>query len=88
MARKAWASKVYFEVTNHCNFRCDFCVLEVINVLNLFLNGMTIYGPLVLGLAMLPGAVGVPMPVGALLVAAGAFARQGIMDWQTAFLFA
>jgi membrane-associated protein len=57
-------------------------------MLDLFLNGMTTYGPLVLGLAMLPGAVGVPMPVGALLVAAGAFARQGIMDWQTAFLFA
>lgn len=57
-------------------------------MLDLFLNGMTTYGSLVLGLAMLPGAVGVPMPVGALLVAAGAFARQGIMEWQTAFLFA
>jgi membrane protein DedA with SNARE-associated domain len=49
MARKAWASKVYFEVTNHCNFRCDFCVLEVIAVLNLFLDGMTIPTNLIAG---------------------------------------
>lgn len=28
MARKAKASKVYFEVTNHCNFRCDFCPIN------------------------------------------------------------
>jgi membrane-associated protein len=60
----------------------------VIDVLELFLNGMTNYGPLVLGLAMLPGAVGLPVPVGMLLIAAGAFVRQGIMDWQAAFLFA
>jgi membrane-associated protein len=57
-------------------------------LLDLFLNGMTAFGPLVLGLAMLPGAIGLPVPVGVLLIAAGAFVRQGIMDWQVAFLFA
>ncbi len=57
-------------------------------MLDLFLKGMTTYGPLVLGLAMLPGAVGLPVPVGVLLIAAGAFVRQGIMDWQAVFLFA
>lgn len=57
-------------------------------MLDHFLNGMTSNGPLVLGLAMLPGAIGLPVPVGVLLIAAGAFVRQGIMDWQAAFLFA
>jgi membrane-associated protein len=60
----------------------------VIDVLDFFLEAMTNYGPLVLGLAMLPGAVGVPVPIGMLLIAAGAFVRQGVMDWQAAFLFA
>ena len=53
-----------------------------------FLNGMTIYGPLILGLAMLPAAVGLPVPAGVLLIAAGAFVRQGIMDWRAVFLSA
>ncbi len=57
-------------------------------MLDLLVKGMTTYGPLVLGLAMLPGAVGVPVPVGVLLIAAGAFVRQGIIDWQSAFLLA
>ena len=57
-------------------------------MLDLLLDRMTTYGPLVLGLAMLPGAVGFPLPVGMLLIAAGAFVRQGIMDWQTTFLVA
>jgi membrane-associated protein len=57
-------------------------------MLDLFLNGMTSYGPLVLGLAMLVGATGLPVPVGVLLIAAGALVRQGIMDWQVTFLFA
>jgi membrane-associated protein len=57
-------------------------------VFDLFLNGMTTYGPLALGLSMLPGIVGVPVPVGVLLIAAGALVRQGLMDWQAVFLFA
>jgi membrane-associated protein len=46
------------------------------------------YGPLVLGLAMLPGSLGLPLPVGVLLIAAGALVRQGILDWYAVFLFA
>jgi membrane protein DedA with SNARE-associated domain len=60
----------------------------VAGVLDHLLNGMTTYGPLVLGLAMLPGAVGFPVPVGTLLVAAGALVRQGIVDWRAVLLFA
>ena len=57
-------------------------------MLNLLLSGMTTYGPLVLGLAMLPAAVGVPVPTGTLLIAAGAFVRQGLMDGRSLFLLA
>ena len=56
-------------------------------MLDFFLNGMASYGPLVLGLAMLPAAVGLPVPAGVLLIAAGAFVRQGLMDWQAFLLF-
>ena len=54
-------------------------------MINLFINGLTAYGPLALSLAMFPGIVGVPVPVGMLLIAAGAFARQGLMGWQAVF---
>lgn len=57
-------------------------------MLELLLEAMTTYGPLVLGLAMLPGVAGVPVPVGVLLIAAGAFVRQGSMSWQTTFVLA
>ena len=49
-----------------------------------FLNALTLYGPLALGLALLLGAGGVPIPIGLLMLAAGAFARQGLMDWPVA----
>jgi membrane-associated protein len=57
-------------------------------VLDLFISGLTTYGPLALCLAMFPGIVGVPMPVGVLLIAAGAFTREGLMAWQAVFLCA
>lgn len=57
-------------------------------MLEFLLQGLADYGPLVLGLAMLPGAVGLPVPVGMLLIAAGALVRQGSIAWQAAFLFA
>lgn len=44
------------------------------------LNWVNLYGALALGLLMLPGAVGVPVPGSALLVAAGALSRQGSVD--------
>ena len=55
---------------------------------DLFLNGMVIYGPLILGLALLLGAAGLPLPTGLLVLAAGAFARQGLLDWASAGLVA
>jgi membrane-associated protein len=56
--------------------------------LELLLDWMALYGPLALGLLMLPGAVGIPVPGSALLVAAGALARQGSMNWQAVLGFA
>jgi membrane protein DedA with SNARE-associated domain len=58
------------------------------NLTDLFLNGMMTYGPLILGLALLLGSAGLPIPTGLLVLAAGAFARQGILDWTTAALVA
>lgn len=51
-----------------------------------FLSAMLTYGAPMLGLALMIGAVGVPLPGSLLLIAAGAFTRQGIMDtaWAAA----
>ena len=54
----------------------------------LFLNGMLTYGIWALGLATLVSAVGVPLPATMLLLAAGAFARQGLLSWQAAIILA
>ena len=53
-------------------------------MLDLFLNGMAAYGPWVLGLALLLGAGGLPVPIGLLVLAAGGMARQGLLDWPAA----
>jgi membrane protein DedA with SNARE-associated domain len=53
-----------------------------LNLIDFFLAGMTVHGPLVLGLALLLGALGLPMPIPLLGLAAGAFARQGLIDWR------
>ncbi len=55
-----------------------------LNLTELFLTGMLTYGPPVLGLALLLGALGVPLPGTLLLLAAGAFVRQGVIDAATA----
>jgi membrane-associated protein len=55
-----------------------------INLSELFLTGMLTYGPPALGLALLLGALGLPLPGTLLVVAGGAFARQGIIDWAAA----
>jgi membrane protein DedA with SNARE-associated domain len=54
-----------------------------LNLTDFFLTGLITYGPLVLGLALLLGAMGLPMPIPLLGLAAGAFARQGLIDWKT-----
>jgi membrane-associated protein len=55
-----------------------------LNLTNLLLNGMTTYGAVVFGLALLLGALGVPVPSTLMVLAAGAFARQDAIDWRTA----
>ncbi|MFC1976043.1 DedA family protein [Chloroflexota bacterium] len=57
---------------------------EDLNLTELFLTGMIAYGPPVLGLALLLGALGVPVPGTLFVLAAGAFVRQGVIDLTTA----
>lgn len=45
-----------------------------------FLTGMLTYGPPAFGLALLLGALGIPVPGTLFVLAAGAFGRQGIID--------
>jgi len=49
-----------------------------------FLTAMLAYGPFALALALLIAALGVPLPATLLLLAAGAFARQGALDGASA----
>jgi membrane-associated protein len=49
-----------------------------------FLTSMIAYGAPAFGLALLLGAVGVPVPGTLFVLAAGAFARQGVLNWQQA----
>ncbi len=50
------------------------------------LSSMTTYGTVVLGIILLLGALGMPVPGTLMVVAAGAFARQGAIDWRMALL--
>ncbi|MEW5958537.1 MAG: VTT domain-containing protein [Chloroflexota bacterium] len=54
------------------------------NLTDLFLTGVITYGPPALGLALLLGALGIPVPGTLLVLAAGAFVRQGVVDLTTA----
>jgi membrane protein DedA with SNARE-associated domain len=54
------------------------------NLTDFFLTGIITYGPPALGLALLLGALGVPVPGTLFVLAAGAFVRQGVIDWATA----
>jgi membrane protein DedA with SNARE-associated domain len=49
-------------------------------MIELLLERMAVYGPLALGLALLLGAAGLPLPSGVLLLATAALARQGLLD--------
>jgi membrane-associated protein len=49
-----------------------------------FLTGMLAYGPPALSLALLLGALGLPLPGTMFLLAAGAFAGQGALNWSAA----
>ena len=52
-----------------------------VSLTNLFLTGMITYGAPALGLALFLGALGLPLPGTLFVLAAGAFARQGIIYW-------
>lgn len=52
------------------------------------LDNLSAYGALALGAATLVSAVGLPLPATLLLLAAGAFARQGLLDGPSAVLLA
>ena len=51
---------------------------------DLILTGVLNYGPPAIGLALLLGALGLPLPGTLLVLAAGAFVRQGVLSWATA----
>jgi membrane-associated protein len=52
----------------------------------LLLTGLLNHGSLLLGLVLFLAAFGVPLPATMLLLAAGAFARQGVLPWLSAAL--
>jgi membrane-associated protein len=52
----------------------------------LLLNGLKNIGVLFLGLALLVAEMGIPLPSAVLLLAAGGFGRQGLIDWRGALL--
>lgn len=58
------------------------------NLTDFFLSGITDYGPFVLGLTNLLSAAGLPIPITPLAMAAGAIARQGLVDWRGALILA
>ena len=53
---------------------------------DLLLDGMTTYGAITLGIALLLGALGTPVPTSFMVIAAGAFVRQGVINGQSTFL--
>jgi membrane-associated protein len=48
------------------------------------LTGLITYGAPLFGLALMLGALGIPVPTSLLVIAAGAFSRQGMLDWLPA----
>ncbi len=58
-----------------------------LNLSDFFLTEMTTYGSVVLSIALLLGALGVPVPATLLVVAAGTLVQQGVIDWTAALGF-
>lgn len=57
-----------------------------LDLTDLLLNGLASYGAITLGIALLLGALGLPLPGTLLVIAAGALARQETIDGSTALL--
>ena len=58
--------------------------MSEISLTDWLLTGMLNYGAPTFGLALLIGAIGVPLPSTFFVLAAGAFARQGVLEGPTA----
>jgi membrane protein DedA with SNARE-associated domain len=52
------------------------------------LSALEIYGPIVLGLALLVASLGLPTPATPLVLAAGALARQGMVNFEAVLALA
>ena len=50
------------------------------------LSALLTYGVPILFLIAYGGSLGIPFPVSLCVIAAGAVARQGVIDWRLAFL--
>lgn len=53
-------------------------------LIDTLVEGLSDYGPIALGLALLLGNMGLPTPTSPLVLASGALAREGLIDWQAA----
>ena len=53
-------------------------------LIDFFLDALADYGPAALGLALLVGNMGLPTPTTPLVLASGALAREGLVNWQMA----
>jgi membrane protein DedA with SNARE-associated domain len=60
--------------------------MTIVDISDFLLAALSTHGALALGLALLVAAMGLPTPAAPLIVAAGALARQGIVDWPTAMM--
>ena len=54
------------------------------DLIDFFLDALAHYGPVALGLALLVGNMGLPTPTTPLVLASGALAREGLLNWQAA----
>jgi membrane protein DedA with SNARE-associated domain len=57
------------------------------NVTDYFLTGMVNYGASILALVLLIGGIGIPLPGTFMVIVAGAFIRQGIIDFAPTLTF-
>ncbi len=55
-----------------------------LNLIEFFLTGITTYGTPALGLLLLLSTLGTPLPATLFVLVAGAFVRQGLLDWGSA----
>ena len=55
-----------------------------LNLIGWLTANLTTYGPVTVGLVLLLAAMGTPLPSSLLVVATGAFVRQGLIDGATA----